>query len=292
MNMAMNSKRVILINILSIAIAVFFAIIIKSLLPADVNVDDFDSVLVSLLGFPFVAILYFFIVYAHSVIVMQYFGKQSRFSKQQIGFRFGMVFAAMYFFGMQEVVVEASPFDEWGLPFIRYQFIIGITDALPVLLLCSVTSYLIFSGKRTYGSVNYLEMSDKIKIVSLIAGTFFLQRVIGYETGLVDSNAARFPLPVYVWTGLFGVILGTSYVLLYPLFNKSKGGLKHPYQIAVLTIGLNWILFNSFIGLIFQGVMGQMLLRTGIDVIVFFITATCIHFYLNKVERKHYVPKT
>ena len=148
MKKAMRTKRVILINTLAVITAVFLAIAIKSLLPADVNVEDFDSMLVNVLGFPAVAILYFIFIYVHCILVMQYFGKQSNLSNRQVGIRFGSVFAAMYLFGMQEVVVEASPFNEWGLPFIRYQFIIGITDALPVLLLCLATSYLILNEKK------------------------------------------------------------------------------------------------------------------------------------------------
>lgn len=285
-------KRSVLISTVGVFSAVALAIMIKSLLPAEVNVDDFDSMLVTRLGFPLVAVLYFIIVYAHSIIVMQYFGRQSSFTKKQIGSRFGSVFAALYFFGMQEVVVEASPFDEWGLPFVRYQFIIGITDALPVLLLCMTVAYWIFRDKKVSPNTNQLNKSDCMIIVASVTVTFLLQRTIGYETGLVNSNAGRFSLPVYSWTALFGVVLGTSYVLLYPLFNKPKGRLKLPFQIAVLTIGLNWILFNSFIGLIFQGVMGQMLLRTGMDVAVFFATVQGVQIYLDKGERHSHTAKT
>ncbi|TVP92060.1 hypothetical protein [Alkalibacterium sp.] len=285
MKKALNTKRVVLIDTLAVITAVFLAIAIKSLLPADVNVEDFDSRLVNLIGFPAVAILYFIIIYVHCIMVMQYFGKKSNLSKQQIGVRFGSVFAAMYLFGMQEVVVEASPFNEWGLLFMRYQFIIGITDAIPVLLLCLATSYLILNKNNSPEIIDHLKLGDKIKTVSLITVTFFIQRAIGYETGLVNSNAASFPIPTYLWTALFGLVLGLSYVVLYPVFSKTNFSLLQPFQIAVLTIGINWILFNSFIGLIFQDVMGQMLFRTGIDIAVLYATSLCAQLFFYSTDK-------
>ena len=132
-------------------------------MPAGVNAEKFDSVFVKLLGFPVVAASYFVLLFTHCVVVMRYFGKQSNVPKLQIGIRFGLAFAILYFFGMQEVAVEVSPFREWSL-----------------------------------------------------------------------------------------------------------------------TIGVNWIMFNSFIGLILSGVMSQMLLRSGIDVAIFFLSGIVISKYFVK----------
>jgi len=42
-------------------------------------------------------------------------------------------------------------------------------------------------------------------------------------------------------------------------------------KLIILTIGLNWIIFNSFIGLIFKGVMPQMFIRSVIDIFIFYV---------------------
>ena len=44
-------------------------------------------------------------------------------------------------------------------------------------------------------------------------------------------------------------------------------------RIAIITIGLNWIIFNSFIGLIFCDTLLQMLLGSIIDITIFFFVA-------------------
>lgn len=255
-------------------------------MPANVNAKDFDSVLVKFLGFPAVAVIYFVILFLHCVMVVQYFGKKSNLTKLQIGLRFGIVFAAIYLFGMQEVVVEASPYEEWGLEFIRYQFFIGITDAMPAFLLCLVVSKFALTDKNTSGSMQLLNMGDRIKLVTLVALSFLIQRAIGYETGIVVSDSATFPIPTYLWTIIFGVVLGLSYVFLYPIFAKGQSNALLSFQIVVIAIGLNWILFNSFIGLIFSGAMQQMLLRTGIDITLLYLTTIIIHKCFIKIDRR------
>ena len=43
-------------------------------------------------------------------------------------------FGLIYLLGMEEVVVEASPFAEWEFPFVKYQFVMGIGEAYGVVL--------------------------------------------------------------------------------------------------------------------------------------------------------------
>ena len=73
---------------------------------------------------------------------MQYFGRTSDYSKLQMGLRFGICFALIYFIGMQEVMVEASPFKTWGIDFLIYQFVMGIGEALVAIIMCVVISSL------------------------------------------------------------------------------------------------------------------------------------------------------
>ncbi|MDG5790160.1 hypothetical protein QA612_22225 [Evansella sp. AB-P1] len=279
-------KRVLIINTLAIIVASAMAIIVHAIVPGDVNVDDFDSIFVKLFGFPIVAVSYFVLLFLHCVIVMRYFGKRSSMTNLQIGFRFGTVFAALYLFGMQEVVVEASPFNEWGLAFVSYQFFMGISDAIPALLLCVVTAYFTLSNKNTANSRQILNLIEKTKVVALITITFLIARAIGYETGMIGSNIDTFPIPTYLWTIVFGVMLGCCFTILYPIFASGQNKFLLSYKLVVITIGINWILFNSFIGLIFSGEMNQMLLRSGIDIAVVFLTSLIIQKYFLKSDKR------
>ncbi len=247
-------------------------------MPAGVNAENFDSVFVKLFGFPVVVASYFVLLFTHCVVVMRYFGKQSNVPKLQIGIRFGLAFAILYFFGMQEVVVEVSPFSEWGFAFVSYQFFMGVGDAIPVLLLCVTVANFTLDNAHAYLPVQTLSRIEKIKAVALITLAFLIERVIGYETGIITSNCHAFPIPCYIWTILFGVVLGCCYVVLYPVLAK-QNKLLLSFKLAVLTIGVNWIMFNSFIGLIFSDVMPQMLLRSGIDVAILFLSCIVIGKY-------------
>ncbi|MFX4262258.1 hypothetical protein ACOBQJ_08650 [Pelotomaculum propionicicum] len=281
---AADAKRAIIVSALAIILAASITIIVHAVLPAGVNEENFDSVLVKLLGFPVVAASYFVLLFTHCVVVMRYIGKQSNAPKLQIGICFGLAFAILYFFGMQEVAVEASPFSEWGFAFVSYQFFIGVGDAIPALLLCVAVAYFTLDNWKTRLPVQTLSGTEKIKAVALITVAFLAERAIGYETGIITSNCNTYPIPCYIWTILFGMVLGCCYVVLYPVLAGEQNKLLLSFKLAVLTIGVNWIIFNSFMGLILSGVMPQMLLRSGIDVAVFFLSCLVINTFFVKFD--------
>lgn len=271
-----------MVSILAIIFATAIAIIVHAVMPAGVDAERFDSVFVKLFGFPIVSVFYFVMLFIHCVVTMRYFGKGSNVPKLQIGLRFGVPFAILYFFGMQEVAVEVSPFKEWGVDFVNYQFFMGAGDAIPVLLLCGTVAYLTLENTNIYISIQRLSRTEKIKAVALITVAFLIERAIGYETGIITSSCHTYPVPCYIWTIIFGVVLGCSYLVLYPVFAKEQDKLLLSVKLVVLTIGVNWIIFNSFIGLIFSGFMTQLLLRSGIDVTVIFLSSIVINKYFVK----------
>lgn len=189
------------------------------------------------------------------------------------------------------MVVEALPFREWGFAFVSYQFFMGVGDAIPALLLCVAVAYFTLDNAHTRLPVLALSRTEKIKAVALIAFAFLTERVIGYETGIITSNCHIYPIPCYIWTILFGMALGCCYVVLYPVLAREQNKLLLSFKLAVLTVGLNWIVFNSFIGLIFSGVMSQMLLRSGIDVAVFFLSCIVFSKYFATPDIRAYVNK-
>ena len=275
-----SKKRVIIVITFAILLAVVAAIITHANMPGEVNIEDFDSVFVKLFGFPLVAIFYFVILFIHCVIVMRYYGKQSDMPRLQIGVRFGLVFASLYMIGMQEIVVEGSPFKEWGFAFVRYQFFMGLADAIPVLLLCIIVAYFTLGKRNTIVSKKLLTGKEKIKIITLISIAFLIVRAIGYETGIIANNCDIYHIECYMWTIMFGIILGSSYIVLYPVFYNEKNKIVMSFKLVVLTIGLNWMIFNSFIGLIFSNVLFQMILRSVLDIVGFFLVSIVINRYI------------
>lgn len=275
-----DSSKVIVINAIAIVLATALAIVFHAVLPAPVEGLDFDSALVRLVGFPVVAVSYFVLLFAHCAIVLQTFGRRSDLPKLEVGWRFGLAFALLYLVGMQEVVVDASPFEAWGLEFVVYQFFMGVGDAVPVFALCMVLAYATLAPGRRATSGTTASTRQAIAIVAVIALAFFVQRTIGHTTGLVHSNVASYPVQTHLWTALFGAVLGCVYVVLYPVFSRRHGPVALSVRLVLLTIGVNWMLFNSFIGLLFSGVMPQMLLRSGLDTAVAFVASVVVLRYV------------
>lgn len=270
-----NVKRNI-INIVVVLGASIIAILVHALMPspgAAVNVSDFDSVLVKQFGFPIVASAYFVVLYVHILLIIKYFVPKSTLSNKEIGIRYGSAFGLMYLVGMQEVVVSASPFDTYGFGFVIYQFFIGLGDAIPVLILCLIVTSI---NKRRLVSEKE-PIKHKIKadiiVVAVVAIVFFVQRTIGYLVGYIESEIQEYPVPVLVWTIIFGVVLGVMHLIIRPIYND-KNNTKKIIQIVVLSIGVNWIWFNCFIGLILDGMFLKMLSRSLIDVV--FVTFSCL----------------
>ena len=273
-----STKRVIIIQTVLILFSALFAIIVHALLPATVDVVKFDSIFVKWFGFPAVAVFYFILLFTQCAMVVRYIGMRADATKLQTGIRFGIAFAMIYVFGMQEVVVEGSSFSNWGLGFIKYQFIIGIGDGIPAILLCLFIAYFTLDYSEKSKAIHKFQMTKSIKIIAIIAIAILMERTIGYETGFISSDISAYPVPCYMWTGFFGILMGYIYVILNPLLAFEKKQYSIPLRF-IATIGVNWMIFNSFIGLIAKGAMPQMILRSGLDVAVLFLASIVVGKY-------------
>lgn len=269
-----STKSILITSISAILCSAAFAIIVHAILPATVDVGKLDGILVTLFGFPIIAVSYFLILYTQCTIAVRYICNRTSVSNLQTGIRFGLSFALIYLFGMQEVIVESSPFSTYGFEFIKYEFFMGLADAIPVFVLCMVIVLFTMRNKDKVVLVQKTKRVDSPAAIIIIAVSFMIERIVGYETGITQSNYGTYPVPCYIWTALFGLILGYIYTILYPVLFSERKWIYVPIRLT-LVVGVNWIIFNSFIGLIMKGAMLEMLLKSGLDVIVLFI-ASCI----------------
>lgn len=280
---SLSVKRLIIMNVVFILLSVVFAILLHALLPASADIAQLDGIFVKWFGFPVVSTFYFILLFTHCALAVRYIGVRADVSKVQIGIRFGIVFAAIYLLGMQEVALKGSPFSAWGVGFVKYQFIMGIGDGLPAFLLCLALAYLTLSDREQNKPINKMTTVQLLNIMAVFAVAILAERTIGYETGLVNSESNAYPLPCYIWTGLFGLLMGCIYVILYPLLAFKTKQYSIPLRFSAI-IGVNWMIFNSFIGLIMKGAMLQMILRSGLDVAVLLLV--CLWLNNNTAKGK------
>jgi hypothetical protein len=109
----------------------------------------------------------------------------------------------IYLWGMQELAFKGSPFSTWGLGFVKYQFIMGLGDALPAFLLCLALAYFTLIDSEQSRPINKLVTTQCLQVITVFALAIFAERSIGYESGLISSERGAYPVPCYIWTGLF-----------------------------------------------------------------------------------------
>lgn len=272
-------KRLIIMNTVFILLSAIFAILLHALLPASADIAQLNGIFVKWFGFPAVSTFYFLLLFTHCALVVIYIGVRADASNSQIGIRFGMAFAMIYLLGMQEVVIKGSSFLTWGLSFVKYQFIMGIGDGLPAVLLCLAVACFTLIDSEKSKLINKLTITQCLKVIAIFTIAIFAERTIGYETGLISSESSAYPVPCYIWTALFGMLTGYTYVILYPLLAFKTKQYSIPLRFSAI-IGVNWMIFNSFIGLIMKGTMLQMILRSGIDVVVLLLASTVVDKYI------------
>ncbi len=279
-----GTLKILFINFFVIIFSAGFAIVVHAVVPAPVDVGNLDGVLVKLIGFPAVASGYFILLYIQCTIAVRYICKNTKTPLMQTGIRLGLSFALIYLVAMQEVFVEGSPFTEYGPEFIRYQFFMGLGDAIPAFILCIIVArFTIINHNNKTDLVKGLNKKESVYAIIIITLSFLIERTVAYETGIVASNCDTYTIPCYIWTALFGKVLGFIYTILYPLLSNERKAYIMPVRF-ILIIGLNWIIFNSFMGLVLKDTMPQMLLRSGLDVLVLFIDSYIIGRFILKKD--------
>lgn len=158
----------------------------------------------------------------------------------------------------------------------------GLGDAIPVIILCVLVCGLTKMDIGAKKSKNKNKVQETKIIFVVISMLFFIERVVGYYVGYIDNEFQEYPIPVLIWTLAFGMVMGGIYVLLSPIYENMKGDTKI-IQLLVWSVGVNWVWFNCFMGLILKGLFLKMFLRGGMDILV--ITIACMitrHFFYKK----------
>ena len=279
--MLRNFRRILLDYILVLLFAAA-AIVLHAIMPspgATMDTSVFDSMLVKKFGFPAVATGYFVILFLHILSVIKVFSVKSDIGKWKTGCCFGMAFALLYLGGMQEIMVSASPLTEYGIDFILYVFFLGLGDAMPVFLLCILLCGVHCVPAADQRGNKIFCKENHIRIIS-IACAFFLWRMFGYVTGIVDNEMTIYPVPVVIWTFVFGSVVGLGYCLInYSCKDKGRKVFR-----LFLTIGVNWIWFNCYIGLIAAHTFLFMVLRSGLDVFAILVGSLLAEVFIQKIE--------
>ena len=245
-----------LLSLVAIIVCAALAIVTHAALPAQVDEGLLDGRLVQKLGFPIVAVSYFILLYAQCAVVINLNQAKIRRGKTRSGLLLGSAFALLYMVGMQEIMFDASPFARWDLGYVAYQSIIGLGDAIPVIILCIAVSTLVGGERRDNDRIPKSTIPT-ILVFTLVIGT---SRLLLSYCGIIKSQVADYSVPVTAWGYALGCVVGIGRLLIDRAYVRSKA-------VMLYGLGLNWIIFNMFIGLVKRGAMADALTRSLLDVV-------------------------
>ncbi len=246
-----------LLAVLLVIVAALIALGMHAALPAKVDESLLDGLLVKQFGFIGVAAAYFVILFAQSAMVLILNRHHLLRHCLRASFYFGLSFALIYMIGMQEIILSASPYEKWGTDFFLYQLLMGVGDAVPALLLSILIGRLYF--RDIHKTLRPMDRGAVFAVL-LFAVIIGSVRLLAYFAGAIDNELAAYPSPVAIWSYLFGLILGIVYLLI------SRTTIAKT-RTMLLGVGINWMIFNVFIGLVKKDTMADSLLRSAIDMV-------------------------
>lgn len=175
------------------------------------------------------------------------------------GFRYGSAIALLWLFAM----LEGVPL--FGNPIIN-EFIVGLSDAIPVFIMGILLS-LLKAEKKENAAVKPFAFKQKIMAVSVFTGTFLIGRYVAYFAGVIQSGYQTSPFYTFLWTLFMGVCIGVVCVLL----GNSGNALslkRRAAKFGFLIFGENWAVFLAFMPLLFSGYIVDVLSRIIIDILL------------------------
>ena len=175
------------------------------------------------------------------------------------GIRYGSAIALLWLFAMMEGV------SLFGNSIIN-EFIVGLSDAIPILLMGILLSLL--EAKRGDNVPSEpLSFSQKISAVLIFSLIFSCVRYLAYFTQVIKSGYQTSPFNTFLWTILMGACIGEVCIL----FGNTGNNLsleRRAVKFGVLIFGFNWAAFLIFMPLLFSGYLIDVLIRIVLDILI------------------------
>ena len=256
MNSTRTAIRNVVVSLLVLFLCVMTTILLHAILPAKVSEASLDGALVRRFGFPMIATLYFAVLYAQCTLVLFGFRKNLADDRIRTGLLIGTSYALLYMIGMQEIIIDSGSLTAWDKDYVIYQLLIGLGDAIPVILLNLIICMLLCCrGEKAERRVEDGMFLNAV-VFAVVVGTL---RLLESKANVIHNCYAAYPWPVSAWGYALGLTFGISYGLVGKITRKRN-------SLMLVGLGINWIVFNSFIGVIKKGALVDALLRGVLDI--------------------------
>lgn len=175
------------------------------------------------------------------------------------GVRYGSAIALIWLFAMLEGV------SIFGNPIIN-EFVVGLSDAVPVFLMAILLSLLTAGGGENV-TVQPFNLRQQMAAVSIFAVIFLIGRYAAYIMGVILSGYQTGPLYTFFWTLLMGACIGVVCMLLGNIGDRLSLE-RRAAKFGFLIFGVNWATFLLFMPLLFSGYLIDVLSRIVIDTLL------------------------
>jgi hypothetical protein len=175
------------------------------------------------------------------------------------GLRYGSAIALLWLFAMMEGV------SLFGNSIIN-EFIVGLSDAIPVLVM-SILLSLLEAKKKDNPELKPFTISQKIMAVCVFSLIFLCGRYLAYFTQAIKSGYQTSPSYTFFWTLLMGGCIGIVCILLGNAGNTLSLE-RRTVIFGVLIFGVNWAAFLIFMPLLFSGYLMDVLIRIFWDILI------------------------
>ncbi|OEF97100.1 hypothetical protein [Desulfuribacillus alkaliarsenatis] len=260
-------------KLIIVVLTTIFSLAIHAMAPITVDItEDMLSVVASKLTFIGTATLFFLVTYYIIASVFLKYESRLQGSKLNRALIFGGLVGGIWWVGMLEAVFALNS------TYIN-EFILGLLDFLPIVLLCVLVAVFLVKEERhehRSASVNSSVMID-VGIFTLIitVGRFFryVSNVGGYS---VDSMT-----PLMLWTIAFALIIGLNFAFLKSAA-ISVSVIKSALIFTLILFGLHYTMFVIFIPLVFKGMLFDLTMVLLYDLFLVFVASTVCFMAMKK----------
>ena len=204
-------------------------------------------------------------IFAYSLIASLFLLIRNRLGGNRIlqGLKYGLSCCAVWIVYLLEPLPHVATIDRITYP---------VADSLALIVMGLLLGQLFGTSKCSAG---WQKTAFPILPALTVTACFFAGRMIQYLIFGIYSSFDEKPLETVLWCLLTGI--ATSCVMVWlNRYVDSGGRIKRALNLGGLLFGVDLVLFNFFMPLVFDADIPDLILRTFIDILA--VTAGCLAF--------------
>jgi len=215
------------------------------------------SPLVERVGFAAVVAVWIALAFTGMGLVVLFWARRMAGSGRAKGLRYGLALGLMILIAMFEGVGLL------GTPLIG-ELAMGLADAVPIALMVALLGWTLAPDSP---DADARTRPPVLRVLVVFALVYGVGRTGVQLLGLIESGLAERVLPSLIWPFAMGAAIGVLFLAMKDaLRGLSLGSAALAFGLGVF--GVNWVLFMTFVPMVFPGALADTALRVGLDILL------------------------